>query len=151
MISKCIFIVVNEVFIKQLQLVVRNPESFLCLGKKIVLVAVFIKMSIISDLRICEESLSEYKNLQKLALGKGSTIGGKSTNSSWHNQIENHFVQESGQVRTKKDKSSRRCSWGRNPRMESTNNNSPVVEFYNNKTVFITGATGFMGKVSWKC
>ena len=31
--------------------------------------------------------------------------------------------------------------------MESTNNNSPVVEFYNNKTVFITGATGFMGKV----
>jgi len=27
------------------------------------------------------------------------------------------------------------------------NNNSPVVQFYNEKTVFITGATGFMGKV----
>ena len=27
------------------------------------------------------------------------------------------------------------------------NNNSPIVQFYNNKTVFITGATGFMGKV----
>lgn len=27
------------------------------------------------------------------------------------------------------------------------NNNSPVVQFYNNKNVFITGATGFMGKV----
>ena len=26
-------------------------------------------------------------------------------------------------------------------------NNSPVVEFYSGKTVFITGATGFMGKV----
>ena len=32
--------------------------------------------------------------------------------------------------------------------MEASNNNSPVVEFYNNKTVFITGATGFMGKVT---
>eukprot|EP00092_Neocalanus_flemingeri_P074463 GFUD01092083.1.p1 GENE.GFUD01092083.1~~GFUD01092083.1.p1 ORF type:complete len:242 (-),score=61.64 GFUD01092083.1:780-1505(-) len=29
----------------------------------------------------------------------------------------------------------------------SVNNNSPVVQFYNEKTVFITGATGFMGKV----
>ena len=28
------------------------------------------------------------------------------------------------------------------------NNNSPVLQFYDNKTVFITGATGFMGKVS---
>jgi len=27
------------------------------------------------------------------------------------------------------------------------NNNSPVVQFYHEKTVFITGATGFMGKV----
>jgi len=27
------------------------------------------------------------------------------------------------------------------------NNNSPVAQFYNKKTVFITGATGFMGKV----
>lgn len=27
------------------------------------------------------------------------------------------------------------------------NNNSPVVQFYDNTTVFITGATGFMGKV----
>jgi len=27
------------------------------------------------------------------------------------------------------------------------NNNSPVAQFYNNKIVFITGATGFMGKV----
>ena len=27
------------------------------------------------------------------------------------------------------------------------NNNSPVVQFYDDKTVFITGATGFMGKV----
>ena len=43
-------------------------------------------MSIISELKICEESLSEYKKLQILALGRGSTIGGKSTNSSWHNQ-----------------------------------------------------------------
>ena len=32
-------------------------------------------------------------------------------------------------------------------RMDAANNNSPVVEFYNDKTVFITGATGFMGKV----
>ena len=31
--------------------------------------------------------------------------------------------------------------------MEDMNNNSPVVEFYDNKVVFITGATGFMGKV----
>lgn len=31
--------------------------------------------------------------------------------------------------------------------MDAANNNSPVVEFYNDKTVFITGATGFMGKV----
>ena len=29
------------------------------------------------------------------------------------------------------------------------NNNSPVVQFYDNKTVFITGATGFMGKVKF--
>ena len=29
------------------------------------------------------------------------------------------------------------------------NNNSPVVQFYDNKTVFITGATGFMGKVGF--
>ena len=34
--------------------------------------------------------------------------------------------------------------------MAATNNNSPVVEFYNNKVVFITGATGFMGKVTHK-
>ena len=27
------------------------------------------------------------------------------------------------------------------------NNNSSIVQFYDNKTVFITGATGFMGKV----
>ena len=35
--------------------------------------------------------------------------------------------------------------------MEGNNNNSPsspVLQFYDNKTVFITGATGFMGKVS---
>ena len=31
--------------------------------------------------------------------------------------------------------------------IEIINNNSPVVEFYSGKTVFITGATGFMGKV----
>lgn len=31
--------------------------------------------------------------------------------------------------------------------MEIINNNSPIVEFYSGKTVFITGATGFMGKV----
>ena len=31
--------------------------------------------------------------------------------------------------------------------MEIINNNSPVAEFYSGKTVFITGATGFMGKV----
>ena len=30
----------------------------------------------------------------------------------------------------------------------NNNNNSPVLQFYDNKTVFITGATGFMGKVS---
>ena len=34
--------------------------------------------------------------------------------------------------------------------MEGNNNNSssPILQFYENKTVFITGATGFMGKVS---
>lgn len=31
--------------------------------------------------------------------------------------------------------------------MEIINNNSPIAEFYSGKTVFITGATGFMGKV----
>ena len=30
----------------------------------------------------------------------------------------------------------------------NNNNNSPILQFYDNKTVFITGATGFMGKVS---
>ena len=29
------------------------------------------------------------------------------------------------------------------------NNNAPVVQFYHGKTVFITGATGFMGKVDF--
>ena len=33
--------------------------------------------------------------------------------------------------------------------MEGNNNfSSPILEFYDSKTVFITGATGFMGKVS---
>ena len=33
--------------------------------------------------------------------------------------------------------------------MEANNNSSsPILQFYHNKTVFITGATGFMGKVS---
>ena len=32
--------------------------------------------------------------------------------------------------------------------MEGNNNNSPISQFFDNKTVFITGATGFMGKVS---
>ena len=35
--------------------------------------------------------------------------------------------------------------------MESNNNNSPIVQFFDNKTVFITGATGFMGKVRQFC
>lgn len=32
--------------------------------------------------------------------------------------------------------------------MEANNNDSPITQFFENKTVFITGATGFMGKVS---
>ena len=32
--------------------------------------------------------------------------------------------------------------------MMEGNNNSAILEFYDSKTVFITGATGFMGKVS---
>jgi len=31
--------------------------------------------------------------------------------------------------------------------MKGNNNNSPISQFFDNKTVFITGATGFMGKV----
>ena len=33
-------------------------------------------------------------------------------------------------------------------RRNGMNSSSPILKFYENKTVFITGATGFMGKVS---